>query len=83
MIKNDGAYRFPLRVEKDLSEILRVGPLISIIKRTYMSNEYDEVEILDPEEINEDEFYQLSQELLANNSIYRNMELQFKNLIAS
>lgn len=83
MIKNDGAYRFPLRVEKDLSEILRVGPLISIIKRTYMSNEYDEVEILDPEEINEDEFYQLSQELLANNSIYRNMELHFKNLIAS
>lgn len=48
-----------------------------------MSNEYDEVEILDPEEINEDEFYQLSQELLANNSIYRNMELHFKNLIAS
>ena len=80
MIKNDGAYRFPLRVEKDLSEILRDGPLISIIKRTYMSNEYDEV---DPEEINEDEFYQLSQELLANNSIYRNMELHFKNLIAS
>jgi hypothetical protein len=41
----------------------------------------DEVETLEPEEISEEEFYQISREYIANNSIYRNLEVQLNNVI--
>ena len=46
-----------------------------------MTNEPKEVEILDIEEISEEDFYQLSQEFISNNTIYVNMDLQFNKLL--
>ncbi|WP_156471384.1 hypothetical protein [Polynucleobacter sinensis] len=46
-----------------------------------MENEPKVVEILDIEEIGEEDFYQLSQEFISNNSIYNNMDLQFNALL--
>lgn len=46
-----------------------------------MTNEPKEVEILDIEEIVEEDFYQLSQEFISNNTIYINMDLQFNELL--
>lgn len=46
-----------------------------------MENEPKVVEILDIEEISEEDFYQLSQEFICNNSIYTNMDLQFNALL--
>ena len=46
-----------------------------------MTKNIDEVENLEPEEISEDEFYQISREYITNNSIYRNMEMQLKNIL--
>ena len=45
-----------------------------------MTKNIDEVENLEPEEISEDEFYQISCEYIANNNIYRNMEMQINNI---
>lgn len=46
-----------------------------------MEHEPKEIEILDVEEISQDDFYQLSQEFIVNNSIYKNMDLQFNQLM--
>lgn len=47
----------------------------------YMENQLKEVEILDIEEMSEENFYQLSQELIADNIISRNMDLEFNELL--
>ena len=46
-----------------------------------MENQLKEVEILDIEEMSEENFYQLSQELIADNIISRNMDLEFNELL--
>ncbi len=46
-----------------------------------MTKNINEVETLEPEEMSEDEFYQISREYIANNSIYRNMEMQLNNIL--
>lgn len=46
-----------------------------------MKKKLDEVETLEPEEISEDEFYQISREYIASNSIYRDMEMQLQNIL--
>ena len=47
----------------------------------HMENQLKEVEILDIEEMSEENFYQLSQELIADNIISRNMDLEFNELL--
>ena len=47
----------------------------------YKENQLKEVEILDIEEMSEENFYQLSQELIADNIISRNMDLEFNELL--
>ena len=46
-----------------------------------MENQLKEVEILDIEEMSEENFYQLSQEFIADNIISRNMDLEFNELL--
>lgn len=46
-----------------------------------MENQLKEVEILDIEEMSEENFYQLSHELISDNTIYRNMDLKFNELL--
>ena len=46
-----------------------------------MEDKPKEVEILDPEEYDDDNFFQLSQEVINKNTIYSNMDLQFNKLM--
>jgi hypothetical protein len=46
-----------------------------------MTKKNDEVETLELEEISEGEFYEITREYIANNSIYRNMEMQLNNIL--
>lgn len=72
---------FPSWSRLGLRIVLRSTPSIQLIKSLHMTNEPKEVEILDIEEIGEEDFYQLSQEIISNNTIYINMDLQFNELL--
>lgn len=57
------------------------APINPSNRENVMIKNINEVETLEPEEMSEDEFYQISREYIANNSIYRNMEMQLNNIL--
>ncbi len=46
-----------------------------------MEDKPKEIEILEAEEFDDDDFFQLSQEVINKNTIYSNMDLQFNKLM--
>ena len=52
-----------------------------IHKGIAMEDKPKEMEILEAEEFDDDDFFQLSQEVINKNTIYSNMDLQFNRLM--